>query len=191
MFLWLLAAGGCATQGELLPVERLDQHTAVNTTIMAEPWVYARGLPAIAANARDYVNVGVVETNRAGQRRYWLGVVAWSTIDRSAMPGPTGQLQPRRVRFGWVDGELELAPVSGGRQALGATEPIFVPPQPGFTEAWYAISPAELERLGREPPPYLSLEREGAEPARYEAWQVGRQPMEAFREATRLGSPGR
>jgi hypothetical protein len=178
-------------QRDLSPVERLDPHTAVNTTIMAEPWVYAREFPAIAANARDYLNVGVVETNRAGQRRYWLGVVAWSTIDRSAVPGQAVSLQPQRVRLGWVDGELELTPVSGGRQALGANEPIFAPPQPAFREAWYALSPAELERLAREPPQFVSLDREGDMPARYESWQVGRQSMKAFREATGVGSPVR
>ena len=158
---------------------------------MADPWVYARELPAIAANARDYLNVGVVETNRAGQRRYWLGVVAWSTIDRSAVPGQVVSLQPHRVKLGWIDGELELAPVSGGRQALGVNEPIFAPPQPDFREAWYLLSPAELEQLGQEPPQYFSLYREGDTPARYETWQVGRQSMKAFREATGLGSSTR
>ena len=158
---------------------------------MAEPWIYARELPAIAANARDYIHVGVVETNRAGQRRYWLGVVAWSTIDRSALPAQAIQLQPQRARLGWNDGEFELTPASGGRQALGAGEPIFAPPQPDFREAWYALSPAELERLGREPPQYLALEREGGPPARYDRWQVGRRSMDAFREATGLGSPSR
>jgi hypothetical protein len=34
----ILALGGCA-QRELWPEERLDPNTAVNVTIMAEPWI--------------------------------------------------------------------------------------------------------------------------------------------------------
>ena len=181
----LLAAGCAAAAGrDLWPAERLDRYSAVNTTIMAQPWVYGRDIPALAANARDYLNVGVVETNRAGQRAYWLGVVAWSTIDRSALPVSAQPVQPGKVRFSWPDGSLELQPVPAGRELLGASEPIFAGPQPRFEDAWYMLTAAQLSRLAQAPPASVSLFREDGSAVVYAAWRVERQALDRSLEAT-------
>ncbi len=179
-----LLAGGCATGRDLRPVERLDPHSAVTTTIMAQPWVYSRDVPALAANARDYLNVGVVETNRAGQRAYWLGVVAWSTIDRSALPVPARPVKPGKVRFSWPDGSLELQPVPAGRELLGASEPIFAGPQPRFEDAWYMLTAAQLTRLAQAPPASVGLYREDGSEILYATWRVESQALHRFLEAT-------
>jgi hypothetical protein len=184
MLLAVALAVGCTTGRDLWPYERLDPYSAVNTTIMAEPWVYSRDVPAIAANARDYVNVGAVETNRAGLRGYWLGVVAWSTVDRSALSIRVPQVKPGKVQFNWPDDSLVLEPVATSRKALGASEPIFAGPQPVFQEAWYLLSAAQLARLGREPPSSISLMRDDGPPLVYEPWQVERKAMDQFLEAT-------
>jgi hypothetical protein len=186
-----LLAGGCVAERDLRPAERLDPHSAVNTTVMAEPWVYGRDIPMLAANTRDYVNVGLVQTNRAGQRAYWLGVVTWSTIDRSALGMPVQALKPGKLRFSWSDGSLELTPVPAGRKALGASEPIFTAPQPVFEEAWYMLNAAQLHRLAIGPPVTVSLSREDGNPLVYEAWRVDRRAMDQFLEATGFRSPGR
>ena len=68
----------------------------------------------LAANARDYLNIGVVETNRAGKRDYWLGVVAWSTIDRSALAVPVPLVKPGKLRLAWSEQSLDLLPAAGG-----------------------------------------------------------------------------
>jgi hypothetical protein len=179
-----LLAAGCATGRDPWPIERLDPYSAVNTTLMAEPWVYGRDVTALAANARDYLNVGLVETNRAGQRAYWLGVVAWSTIDRSALPAPVQPPRPGKVRFDWADGSLELQPVATGRQAFGASQPIFAGPQPEFEEAWFMLTAAQLSRFASGPPVSVSLLRDDASAAVYAAWRADRPALESFLEAT-------
>jgi hypothetical protein len=158
----ILALSACA-EHELWPDERLDQKTAVNVTIMAEPWIYSRDVPMLAANARDYLSVGVVETNRAGTRAYWLGVIAWSTIDRSVLPGPATAILPAKARLLWPAAKLELVPDRKGRSAPGLTEPVFVDKDMKYSEAWYPSHSLMIQdirrpmKLGRcAPPPWQS-----------------------------------
>ena len=191
ILLLTLGLAACATQRDLWPVERLDPQSAVTTTLMSGPWVYGRDVPALAAHARDYVNVGAVQTNRAGQRAYWLGVVAWSTIDRSALPVPVTPVKPGKVLFSWDDGSLELQPIPAGREALGISEPIFAGPQPRFEDAWYMLTAAQLSRLASGPPVTVSLFREDGTPILYEAWQVDRRAMDQFLEATGFSAGAR
>jgi hypothetical protein len=177
---WL---SGCAER-DLWPAEQLDPKTAVNVTIMAEPWVYSRDVPMLAANARDYLNVGVVETNRSGTRAYWLGVVAWSTIDRSALPVPLAPVKPGTVKLSWPEDTLELKPASAGRETIGVTETIFAGPQPVQEDAWYALNAAQLARLAKSPPVTVSLVLDDDAVIVHEAWQVSRRAMDQFLEAT-------
>lgn len=181
-------ACGCSTPGsDLRPIERLDPRSAVVTTIMAEPWVYARDVPALAANARDYLNVGVVETNRAGQRAYWLGAVSWSTLDRSALPAATARPAPGRLRFVWSDRSLDFASVPAGRAAVGSTEPVFPPAQPVFQDAWFALTPAELDALAAEPPVRIELLLPEGRAATYDRWDVDIDVLASLLEATGFG----
>lgn len=181
----ILALGGCA-QRELWPEERLDQSTAVNVTIMAEPWIYSRDVPMLAANARDYLSVGVVETNRAGNRAYWLGVIAWSTIDRSVLPGTTTPAPPAKVRLLWPAAKLELLADSKGRSAPGLTEPVFVDKDMKFNESWYPLTITQLAQLGEDAPISVSLIGETGLLATYEPWRVDRAAMSEFVKATGL-----
>jgi hypothetical protein len=180
-----LVLPACAAR-DLWPVERLDPETAVNVTIMAEPWVYARPVPMLAANARDYLNVGVVETNRAGSRAYWLGVVSWSTIDRSTVQADRAPARPERIRLDWQDGKLELTPAADGRAAVGLSEPALTKPAQSFTEAWYALSAGDVARLGGAAPASVSLAGDGGRLTTYDAWQVDPAVMPEFLKATGL-----
>jgi len=179
----ILSLAGCAER-ELWPAERLDSTTAVNVTIMAEPWIYSRDAPMLAANARDYLNLGVVETNRAGTRAYWLGIIAWSTIDRSVLAGPAASGPPTKARLIWPAAKLELMPASNGRSAPGLTEPVFVNPQAKFTEAWYPLSTAQVGQLGEGAPVTVALIDEKGQLTTYEAWQVRAAAMSEFLKAT-------
>ncbi len=178
-----LALAGCAER-DLWPAEQLDQTTAVNVTVMAEPWVYFREVPMLAANARDYLNVGVVETNRAGTRAYWLGVVAWSTIDRSIFSGTQPLSRPLKVRLRWPATNLDLTPASSGRVAAGLSDPVFVEAQSKFTESWYPLSTAQLKQLGQNPPTSVALIEEAGQPTIFEAWRVNNAAMSEFLRAT-------
>lgn len=183
MAAFLFAA--CAER-DVWPVERLDPRTAVHVTMMAEPWVYARPLPMLAANARDYLNVGVVETNRAGARAYWLGVVSWSTIDRTQLPAGAGLAQPARLRLAWNDGSLDLSPAPEGRAAVGLTQPALTGPAERFTDAWYALSGGEFKRLSALAPRSVSLVGDNGGLRTYDAWRINPAAMAEFLKATGL-----
>jgi hypothetical protein len=182
--LTILVLAGCAER-DLWPEERLDPQTAVNVTIMAEPWIYSHDVPMLAANARDYLNVGVVETNRAGTRAYWLGIVAWSTIDRSAAPDATF-IQPGKARLIWPAAKLDLLPAKNGRSAPGLTEPVFVEPQTRFVEAWYPLSTVQLAQLGQAAPVTVALVDDDGQLTTYDAWQVHQAALSEFLKATRF-----
>jgi hypothetical protein len=179
----VLALSGCAER-DLWPVERLDPKTAVNVTIMVDPWVYGHDVPMLAANARDYLNVGVVETNRAGTRAYWLGVVAWSTIDRSALPVPVAPVRPGTVKLRWPEETLELKPAAAGRQAIGSSGTIFAGPQPVQEDAWYELNAAQLSRLAKSPPATVSLVLDDGAVIVHQPWHVDQRAMDQFLEAT-------
>jgi hypothetical protein len=180
-----LVLAGCAER-DLWPAQRLDPKTAVNVTIMAEPWVYARSVPMLAANARDYLNVGVVETNRAGVRAYWLGVVSWSTIDRSVFAANGASGGPAKVRLGWPKSSLELSPATGGRSAVGLGKPAFVEPGTQFEESWYALSSEQVVQLGSGAPIAVSLISEAGELTTYEGWEANPAVLVEFLKATGL-----
>ena len=181
----LLMLSGCAER-DLWPAERLDPKTAVNVTIMARPWVYARAVPMLAANARDYLHVGVVETNRGGTRAYWLGVVSWSTIDRSVFAADGANGAPPKVRLGWPKSSLEFSPATGGRTAAGLSSPAFVEPATKFQESWYVLSIDQVVQLGRGAPVAVSLASEGGQLTTYEAWDASPAAMLEFMKATGL-----
>jgi hypothetical protein len=184
----ILILAGCAER-DLWPAERLDPKTAVNVTLMARPWVYARGVPMLAANARDYLNVGVVETNRGGIRAYWLGVVSWSTIDRSVFRAAGANGAPARVRLGWPKSSLEFSPATGGRTAAGLSSPAFVESGTKFQESWYSLSTDQVVQLGRGAPVTVSLASEGGEFTTYEAWDANSAALMEFLKATGLDRP--
>ena len=183
LLLATLALPGCAER-DLWPVERLDPNTAVNITIMADPWVYGHDVPMLAANARDYLNVGVVETNRAGKRDYWLGVVAWSTIDRSALPVPVPLVKPGKLRLAWSGQSLDLLPAAGGLAEVGTQKSIFAGPQEVHEDAWYALTAAQLSALAKSPPATVGLVLDDGAVIVHEPWQVDRRAMDQFVEAT-------
>jgi hypothetical protein len=143
----------------------------------------------LAANARDYLNVGVVETNRGGTRAYWLGVVSWSTIDRSVFAAQRAHQAHAGVRLGWPKSSLELLQAAGGRTAAGLSSPAFVEPGTKFRESWYALSIDQVGQLGRSAPVAVSLISGDGELATYEAWDANPAAMLEFLKATGLDRP--
>jgi hypothetical protein len=156
----------------------------VHATILAEPWVYAHEVPMLAANARDYLNIGVVETNRAGERAYWLGVVAWSTIDRRT---PAGSIEPPgRIRLAHAQGPIELTPAAAGRAAVGLDAPVFAGAAESFAESWYSLSVEQLRQLGKTVPQAAELLGAEGQSVSYEKWRARKQPMTEFIKAVGL-----
>ncbi|MFZ2506920.1 MAG: hypothetical protein WAW79_00410 [Steroidobacteraceae bacterium] len=179
----ILLVSGCAER-DLWPAERVDPKTAVNITSMTEQWIYSRDVPMLAANVRDYLSLGVVETNRAGTRSYWLGVITWSTIDRSMLGETAPRARQTSVRLGMPDDSLELQTVPGGRQEIGASGTILAAPQPVYEDAWYRLGEEQLARLAKSPPATVSLVMDDGTVTAYDAWQVNRRALDRFLQAT-------
>jgi hypothetical protein len=189
--LWaILALPGCAER-DLWPVEKLDRETAVSLTIMAQPWVYSHDVPMLAANSRDYLNLGVVETNRTGERVYWLGIVAWSTIDRGGLGVPAPLVKPARVTLAWPERSLDLQPAAGGRAEFGTDKVLFAGPQPAHEDAWYRLTEPQLALLAKSPPSSVSLVLDDGTSIPHLPWDVNERAMRQFVEATgfTLNSP--
>lgn len=147
----------------------LDPRTAVTTQYMGEPWVYAREATEIAVHSRDYLSVGVVEINRQGKRSYFLGVVGWSTIDRSGIPGAAPPIP--------ADLDLEgrtatLTPLGHEPKVVGLSLPLFHPPS-GYTgETWYALRPEDVRALGAHQPAWVEFVRDDVR-YRFDLWRGG------------------
>lgn len=114
---------GCSTSTVR---EYLDDETAATVSVSTDSWIFARERPDLAVNARDYVTVTPVQTNRGGQRTLYLYCQLWSTIDRRRdksivpstaalalaaddrrFPLPSGAPDLRRLGFGRAPVERE------------------------------------------------------------------------------------
>ena len=169
--LWLAAVlllGGCATQKS--PVtEYLDPQTAVTIRALTTPVLYAHESPQLAANARDYLSLGLVEINNMGVRKHYLALVSWTTIDR-VRPGVPAAPVPERVELDLGGKPRELVPVTHEPRSLGIGTTPFRPPSGYVGEAWYAVTPADLRALANAPSESIVVMQEGGR-INYGTWR--------------------
>ncbi len=126
----VVVLAGCAGTPSIQQAgEYLDERTGVTVEHVAEPAVFYREAPMLAAHARDYLSVAPLVLSQAGQRDYLLWVYRWSTIDRHGLPEPVRsfillvdsepmELQPALPRS--LGNWPYRAPVEGGKQLLFA-----------------------------------------------------------------------
>lgn len=173
----LVLLGGCSSTAVDVE-ERLDPRTAVTVKTVAAPFVYAHDVPAIAANARDYLSIGAVETNRMGTRAHYLVAVLWSTVDR--WTGGTPPAAPERLRL-VLDGKPHEWAVQthAGREA-GVGDPVFRPERGYLAESWFAVSFADLRALGRGAPATIESDDAEGTTTTWTAWRPGDREFAAF-----------
>lgn len=147
---------GCAGESPRVS-EYLDQQTAVTIRSLAEPLVYAHDAPELAANTRDYLSLGLVETNNMGKRKHYLALISWSTIDRHRV-GVAAAPVPERVEFDLGGKPLELSGASHEPRGFGIGGQLFRPPAGYSGESWYEVTPAQLRALAASPPASISLD---------------------------------
>lgn len=168
VLLALAALAACAAPPAPLRSE-IDPRTAVTTQSMGEPWVYAREATELAVHARDYLSVGVVEVNRQGRRTYFLGVVAWSTVDRSGVPGARVPL-PAELE---LEGRrAPLAPLGHDAKSIGVSLSLFRPATGYAGETWYALQPEDVRALANHRPAWVEFVHEDVR-QRFEHWRGG------------------
>lgn len=132
---------GCAALPQSAPLgEYLDERTGTTVVHLAEPAVYYREAPTLAAHARDYVSLAPLEISRGGRRERLLWTCYWSTIDRRDVAPAES---PRLLLL--VDGEpMELQ--RAGRTTLDDWP--YQVPLNGGQRAVYVLTRNQVERLG-------------------------------------------
>lgn len=178
-----LAVAGCASR-DLWPVERVDPDTAVHLTIMAEPWIYVLDDPRYSANASDFLDVTVVETNRTGTRSYWLNAVAWSTSTRNENAAAPATGGPAKLLLTWPGRQAQFACAAEGRAAAAVGEAVIATQGARSSEAWCPLSAAQVRELGAGAPNAVSLIDEAGRTRSYASWQVENTALAEFLKAT-------
>ena len=177
--LWLVAAlllGGCASEGTRVN-EYVDPQTAMTIRAVAAPFIYARDVPELAANVRDYLSLGAVEVNNMGARKHYLVAVSWSTIDRRLVDGSPAL--PERIELTLAGRTRALALASHESRSLGIGEPLFRPASGYRGESWYAVTPADLRALAAAPPDSIDMTADGARTS-YGVWRRADAALEDF-----------
>ena len=121
LLVWLLSA--CTGRQEAAPErEFLDAGTAATVTYAGAAAAAVPGSTPLAAHARDYLSLGALRVNQSGERRYWLWVGAWSTLDRGVRVAPEPEAALESLQL-LLDGEpLEIEVQSLTKQVPGITE---------------------------------------------------------------------
>jgi len=172
-----LLLGGCATENPRV-TEYLDPQTAVTIRALATPVVYAHEAPELAANARDYLSLGLVEVNNMGVRKHYLALVSWTTIDRVRSSVPAAPV-PERIELELGGRSREFAPVGHEPRSLGIGGTPFRPPSGYVGEAWYAVTPADLRALAAAPADSVALLQEGGR-ITYGTWHAANAAVAEF-----------
>ena len=178
--LWLVAAlllGGCAIERTQVN-DYLDPQTAMTVRAVAAPFIYARDVPELAANVRDYLSLGAVEVNNMGARKHYLAAVSWSTIDRRRVDGSPPPL-PERIELTLAGKTRVLSLASHESRSLGIGEPLFRPPRGYLGESWYVVTPADLRAFAAAPPESIDIAVESGRTS-YGLWRHADTALEDF-----------
>lgn len=160
---WIVA--GCGTLG-LRPDPALDPVSREMVVTLREPVIYARREPGLSLSARDYLYLGPVEGNAAGDQKFYLWVGMAGTIDRAGAqvadePAFAVQLQ--------ADGyELQL-PLADWHDDLGQSPfDVRVPLRHSMRAT---LTTAQLERIASAENVALSLISATGEQRAFQPWR--------------------
>jgi len=133
-FLMLVAA--CTTVQPTV-IEKLDELTAVTITFCRTALIMSPDTPLAREARRDYIQLGVIETNRMGTLQYylWLGIT-------EVYPVATADGHPQGFESITLtaNGDSVHLNVSGWTPAvMGASEPVYHKLFPDSADAYYQI----------------------------------------------------
>ncbi|MCX7058272.1 MAG: hypothetical protein NTZ79_14140 [Proteobacteria bacterium] len=176
-----LLLGACTTTSDGPPVqEYLDPQTAMTIRVVAEPFVYARDVPELAANMRDYLYVGAVELNNMGSRRHFWALISWSTIDRKRA-GLSLPPLPDKLELQLTTATREYPLTTHEPRSIGAGEPVLQPPAGYLGDSWFLTTPADLRAFAASPPASIDVMVDGVRQT-YTLWKRADAPLAAFIE---------
>lgn len=177
-----LALSACASNPQLQARTWLDERTAVTVTAQESPATFAREEQMRAMNVRDYADIGAIEINRMGTRSYYLLLISWSTIDRTATEREAIEGALARITL-WADDrpiELTREPATGS--SVGLSRRPYILPTPAAVESWYPLTLAELRSLAAADALRLSAKAATGDERRYSEWRSDRRGLASFLE---------
>lgn len=181
----LAALAGCVTGNEVQPVEtRLDPQSALTVHYTGEPYVLVQESALGLAQARDFMDLRLIELDRMGERRYLLSLVSYTTVGRRDEPSPAAAALDRvGLRIGTERFELErLSEDADETGARGTSERLF-PRRIGQTAAAeYPVSAAIVRRLAEASEADLRVELGSAADLSYVPWQSADAGLRRFAE---------
>ena len=153
----------CATEQPAV-VDYLDESTAVTITRSRTPFVLSTGTSSDVA--RDFVQIGAIEINRMGARRYflWFGIseVMYAEAERS---NPKG-FESIVVDVGSEEFQLDV--IGWTEKAIGAGEPIYEKLFRTTVDAYYEVSLQQNELLADVNG--INFRTTGVTPKKYTPW---------------------
>lgn len=176
--------GGCVSSTDLPPVvSRLDERTGVTVEAMGEPYILARALEPLAGSARDYLDLRLIDVDRMGKHRYYLSLVAFTTVAR---PDDALGVGPgiEKITLRIAGQPTELAAVTGDAEASGLTRRLFPERNGQQATAEYPVSAGLIHALAAADARDLVVELGADASLRYESWQPAEESLHRFAERT-------
>jgi len=146
--------------------EFFDSESSVVVNYTDTPIIFYIDRSGRAAFARDFVNVGPIQVNRMGDRRYYLWLGIWNTIDTANKESRAAEFELVTV---YADGEPILLDLAGWTsEVVGASRPIYAKPVSSATEAYYEVTIDQIRLMAAATE--IRIQTSGEPSASYEMW---------------------
>lgn len=164
--MWLAIIAACGTASGVR--SWLDERSAVTVTAQRKPFIFSREDFPAAVNLRDYAQLGAFEVNRSGERKLYLSLVLWSTMNRSAE-----QLAQTDAAFATMsiranDQLIVLQRIAAFRDTPSLGSPAFDLPIAAAHESYYAVTAAQLQAIAEARTLSIGPAAQGEQP--YRLW---------------------
>ena len=165
--LLLLGLISCSTSAPV-NVEKLDPLTSATVTFVEAPLVLYRENWASAAYARNLVNMGPIQVNRAGNRRYYLWVGIWSTMRVAEISEHRNAFESILI---FADGEPLSLNVNGWTpDSIGLSEPAYIKPVASAVDAYYEVTADQIRLIAEATD--LRLQSSGIFPQEFQLFHL-------------------
>ena len=175
----ILTLVACTTAAPVKEV--LDEGTGVTISYSQQPIILSRETPRYGAYARNVVELGAIEVNRSGTRRYFLSLGIWNTVQSSNAAEHRDWFDSIVV---FADGEPLLLDIRGwSPDTIGMSDPVYKRPVASSVDAYFPISLNQIQLIATARD--IRVEAVGSSPKRFELWddqQAARQSLLAFVE---------
>ena len=161
----LMILSACATEQPAV-VQNLDELTAVTVTHARTPIIMSPETPIDNETVRDYAQIGAIEINRMGSRRYflWLGI---SEVHHRE----TADEQPQgyeSITLLMDDQKHPLDLIGWTHNSIGTSERVYQKLFRTSVDAYYEVDFAQIRSINDAE--VIEFQTSGAEPKKFVSW---------------------